>query len=180
VAWLEALEQAFLQDVAAVGRARADDQLALVAAQRFQPRHAGGDHAQRHARRLGAQPLHQSRQQQVTLEVVGRDRDAGLPARRVEQAAAREAFDLAQQLARLRRQRFGMGGCDDAAARLDEQRVLRDRAQLVELVADRRLRHVQRLCRAGDAAGLHHRDQQLQQAHIEVRPIESVHAIYDD
>jgi hypothetical protein len=53
---------------------------------------------------------HQGGQQQVALEVVGGDGEGGLPARRVELARARKALQLAQQLARLRRQRLGPRG----------------------------------------------------------------------
>lgn len=75
------------------------------------------------------------------------------------------ALQLAEQFARLRRQRrLGPCGGDDAAPGLDEQRVAGDHPQLVQQVAHRRLRDTQALRRARDAAHLHHRHQQLQQA----------------
>lgn len=108
-------EQALLQDVGPVGRARADDELAVLAAQHLQAGHVGRDHSQHQARRGLAQARHQGGQQQVALEVVGRDGEGGLPARRVELARARKSLQRAEQLARLRRQRLGPRRGDDAA-----------------------------------------------------------------
>ena len=161
-------EQTLLQHVGTVGRARADDKLAVLAAQHFQAGHVGRNHAQHHAGRGPAQARHQRGQQQVALEVVGGDGEGGLPARRVKFAGARKTLQLAQQLARLRCQRLGPCGGHDATAGLDEQRVARDGPQLVQQVAHGRLRDAQALRRAGDAAGLHHGHQQLQQPRIKV------------
>jgi hypothetical protein len=77
-------------------------------------------------------------------------------------------------------QRLGPRGGDDAAPGLDEQRVAGDGAQLVQQVAHGRLRDAQALRRAGDAAHLHHRHQQLQQARVQVRPIEFAHGSNHD
>ena len=140
----------------------------------------GRDHPQHQARCGPAQARHQGGQQQVALEVVGGDGEGGLPASRIELARARKTLQLAQQLARLRRQRLGPRRGDDAAPGLDEQRVAGDGPQLVQQVAHRRLRDTQALRRTRDAAHLHHRHQQLQQARVQVRPIEFAHGSNHD
>ncbi|MDT4844282.1 hypothetical protein FQZ97_782330 [compost metagenome] len=161
-------EDALLHDVAALGRARADGDVAHAVAQHLQARDVRGDDAQRHAGRLRAQHLRQRGQQHVALEVVGGDGDGGLPACGVEGAGVRKALQLAQQFARLHGQFTRARRGDDAAPAFHEQCVAGDAAQLVELVAHGRLRDAQRLRRAGDAARLHHRHQQLQQAGIQI------------
>jgi hypothetical protein len=107
-------------------------------------------------------------QQHIALEVVGGDGDGAQPARGVEGASVGKALQLAQQFARLHGQLARARRGHDTAPAFHEQRVARDRAQFVELVAHGRLRDAQRLRRAGDAARLHHRHQQLQQAGIQI------------
>jgi len=63
----------------------------------------------------------------------------------------------------------------DAAPRLDEQRVADDRAQLVEQVADGRLRDAQPLGGASDRLLIDGGKQQLQQPAVEIQMIESAH-----
>jgi hypothetical protein len=117
----------------------------------------------------------QQRQQQVALQVVGGDRDRAVEARRVEAAALGEGAQLVEQPARVCGQRLGARRGHDAAAGLDEQRIAGDRAQPVELVAHRRLRHVEPRGCAGDRAFLRHRQQHLQQPAVDVRMIDSIH-----
>jgi len=62
------LEQALLQDVAALRRARRDDELAILVAQHLDGRHAGRDDAQREAWCLRAHNAQQRGQEQVALE----------------------------------------------------------------------------------------------------------------
>ena len=95
----------------------------------------------------------QRRQQQVALQVVGGDGDAGLTARRDRSRGGGEARAV-RRAARARgaASTSRVRGGDDAAARLHEQRVADDGAQLVEQMAHGRLRDVQALRRAGDRA----------------------------
>ena len=131
------LEQPLLQDVAALGRARADGQVAGAVAQHLQAGNRRRNHPQRHTGRRLAQSRRQRRQQHVALEIVGGDGHGGVPARRIESSGVGKALQLAQQFARLRGQFARARGGHDAAAALDEQRVAGDRAQLVQLVAHR-------------------------------------------
>ncbi len=169
------LEQALEQHVAAVGRARRDDQLAVLLAQHLGGRRVRRDHAQHEPRRLRAQPPQQRRQQQVALQVVGRDGQRHRQRRRIEPGGGGEAAHLVEQPPRAQCQRLGMRRRHDAAAALHEQWVADDRAQLVEQVAHRRLRHAEPLRGARHRLLLDHRQQQLQQPSVEVQMIELAH-----
>ena len=61
---------------------------------------------------------------------------------------------------------------DDAAPGLDEQRIVEDRAQLGQRVADGRLGDAEPRRRAADRALLQHRQEQPQRVAVEVQMIE--------
>lgn len=127
-----------------------------------------------------AQPGCERRQQQVALEVVGRDGDRGLPASGVEITAVREVLQLAQQGPGFGGQGVGADRGRDAAPALHEQGVARDGTQLVKLVADGGLGHAQALGRTGDRTGFHHRQQDLKQMAVQVQMIEFAHGFHLD
>jgi len=173
-------KQALLHNVGAIGRARAEHELALLLAQQLQARNARGDHAQLHLGRRLLQALQQRRQQQVALQIVGGQGEAGLPLGRIEELALGKTLHVFQQGLRRCQQGFGARRGHDAAPGLDKQRVAHDRAQPIELVAHRRLRHPQALGGGRDRAGLRHRHQQAQQTRIECVPIKIAHESNDE
>jgi hypothetical protein len=164
-----------LHDIAGIGRAWRQDQLAIAVAQQFRRRHARGEDAQDQARGLVAQPQQQGGQQQIALQIVGGDRKRGLEVHRIERGTGQESAHLLEQDPRRHRQRLRARGGRDTAPRLDEQGVADQIAQLVEHMADGRLGHAQALCRLRDRALLEHRQQQLQQAPVQLRWIDFVH-----
>ncbi len=97
-----------------------------------------------------------------------------------ELAGRREALQFAQQLSRARRESRRPRRRADAPAGFHEQRVADDGAQLVEQMADSRLRHAERLRRACDRAGVDDGDQQPQQAAVEVQFIDFAHESHDN
>ena len=156
-------KQTLLHDVAALGRAGADDQLARVRPQQLGAGRAAGHDAQRDARCGSAQARGQRGQKQVALKVVGGDGQLGLPGARVKLGPLGKPLHLVQHVTRGLGQGLGPGGGHDAAPALHKQRVTGDGTQLVQQVAYRRLGDAQALGRRRDAARLQHRQQQLDQ-----------------
>jgi hypothetical protein len=101
-----------------------------------------------------------------------------MPARRLKGARAREAFEIAQQFARLHAQCLGACGGNDSAPGLDEQGVAGNAAQFVEQVTDGRLRDPEPLGGGRYRATVENGHQHLQQSGVEFRPINFTHEFH--
>ena len=169
------VEQALAHDVGRVRRAWRDHQEAAPVAQHLHGGCARRNHPQRHAGRAGAHALEQQRQQQVALQIVGRDRQARAPGHRLEAFGGGETTQFVQDRARLYGERLGARSRHDASARLHDHRVVDQTAQLLELVTHRRLRDAESLGGARHRRGLDDRDQHLQQMAVDGRLIDFAH-----
>jgi hypothetical protein len=128
---------------------------------------------------VGPQAAQQPRQQHVALQVVGGDGQAHVQARGLETRRQGEMAQIIKQPARTLGQHASHGSRRNAPPGFHEQRIAGNGAQLVQPMADGRLRHPQALGGTGDRAFLVDHPKQLQQPAIQIQMIEIVHGFHD-